>query len=71
MRRFLMTIVLTIVVSTPAFAGLIPTVPGPQPPPDETASELLPGDIPSVGASEQLSSDALSALLAALGFLTV
>ena len=76
MRRFLMTIVLTCVVSTSAFAGLIPTVPGPQPPPPESASTTSPGDVPTVpgdvstsGVAEQLSSAAQSALLMVFGLL--
>jgi hypothetical protein len=72
MKRFLPAIALVCVFSIPAVAGDIPTLGSPQPPPQGTAAPNSPGDIPTSGAAEQeLSSDALSALLSLLGFLAV
>jgi hypothetical protein len=71
MKRFFVAIALASVLSSTVLAGDIPSVPGPQPPPQGIATSTSPGDIPSGGATEQFSSDSLSALLAALGFLTV
>jgi len=68
MDRFFKSIVLTCVLAVSAFAGQIPSVPGPEPQPSQNTA---PGEIPSVGIAEQLSSEALSTLLGSLGFLTV
>jgi hypothetical protein len=70
MKRFVMTIALTCVLSISASAGLIPTVGAPDPPPPagvaQATSETSPGGIPTVGYAEQISNAALSALLAML-----
>jgi len=79
MKRFLIAIALTCVLSSSAFAGLIPTDGSPAPAPNPTPAtatspgetQTPPGDIPSGGRSEQVSSDALSALLSAFSFLVV
>jgi opacity protein-like surface antigen len=72
-KRFLMIVALACVLWSSALAGEVPTVGTPAPAPEGTTQtgSTVPGEIPSVGVAEQLSSDALSALLAALGFLTV
>ncbi len=72
MKRFLMTMVLACALSSSALAGDIPSVGFAPPPPDETTqttNTTLPGDIPSVGATEQISEAAVSGLLAMLGML--
>lgn len=46
MTRLLTAFVLLLAVSWPAFAGFIPTVPAPPPPPSGIASS--PGDMPTV-----------------------
>lgn len=75
MKRLLMTVALACLLSSSALAGDVPTVGAPQPPQGTTISTspgeipTSPGEVPSVGVAEQLSSDALSALLSVLGFL--
>lgn len=75
MKRFVMTLALTCVLSIPALAGGIPTVGAPDPPPPagitQATSETSPGGIPTVGYAEQVSDAALSGLLAVLGLLAV
>jgi hypothetical protein len=73
MKRLLMTIAFTCAVSSSALAGDIPSVgsPAPAPNPPKAAISPAPGEIPTSGVVDQLSSDALSALLTALSFLTV
>jgi hypothetical protein len=71
MRRLLAAITLACLISVVAMGGDIPISDSPAPPPPSLTSSTAPGDIPSVGATDQLSSDALSALLAALTFLAV
>jgi hypothetical protein len=72
-KRFLMIVALACVLWSSVLAGEVPTVGSPAPAPEGTTptGSTSPGDIPTGGVTEQLSSDALSALLAALGFLTV
>lgn len=55
MKRSLMTIALTCVLSGTALAGLIPSDGVTAPPPDETSTPTAPGDIPSVGLTQQMS----------------
>ena len=73
MNRFVLSVVLTSILSASALAGEIPTG-GIAPPPTggttQTASSTAPGDIPSVGYAEELSSTALSALLTVVGLLS-
>ena len=70
MKRFVMTVVLTIALSSFAFAGDIPSdgshAPAPNPTP---ATAPAPGDMGNGGKAEQISSDALSVALSVLSFL--
>ncbi len=77
MKRFLMTVALTCFLSSLALAGDVPTVGAPQLPPQGTATPIstgdtasVPGDVPT-GSADQISGEALSALLAVLSFLAV
>ncbi len=72
MKRLLRTIFLTILIPVSASAGDIPISDSPSPPPPQgITSSIAPGDIPISDVSDQLSLEALSALLSALGYLTV
>ncbi len=73
MKRFLITIALTCALFSSAFAGDIPSVGAPTPASNGTSETIStsPGDIPTLGKAEQLTSDALSALLSVLSFLAV
>lgn len=70
MKRVLMSVAFTCVLSSFALAGDIPISGSPSPSPQRTEAPA-PGYIPSGGVAEQLSSEALSALLEVLTFLTV
>lgn len=72
MKRFLMAWVMAGLFAVSAFAGDVSTSGSPAPAPTGTpgTTNTAPGDIQSVGKSE-LSSEALSALLSVLSFLTV
>ncbi|HUS10068.1 MAG TPA: hypothetical protein VMZ30_06350, partial [Pyrinomonadaceae bacterium] len=65
MKRILAAIAITSFLSSAAFAGDIPSVPGPQSPAG-LASAPTPGQIPYDGIAEQLSDESLSTLLSAL-----
>jgi hypothetical protein len=67
MKRFVMAITLSFVLSVSAFAGDIPTVGLTVPPPDETTEPNTPGDIPSVGFTQQMSEVGLTLVQLALG----
>jgi len=73
MRRFLMAMSLTCVLTGVALAGDIPSVGVPAPPPPcvdcAAISSPSPGDIPSGGLAEELSNEAWLGLVAALGSL--
>ena len=73
MKRFLMAGLLVGVLAVSAFAGDSSTCgsPAPQPPNGTpgTTNITEPGEIPTSSAVEELSSDALSALLSVLSFL--
>ena len=74
MKRFLMTLTLMAALSAAAFAGDMPTGGAPAPASKGTTvttTSTSPGEVPTVGKAEQLSSDALSALLSVLSFLAV
>ena len=76
MKRYLMAFALTGLLAVSTLAGDISTSGAPAPAPSgitQTPGETQtpPGDIPSVGKAEQISSDALSALLSVLSFLAV
>jgi hypothetical protein len=51
MKRFLVTLALTCVLSGTAFAGEIPTMGSPSPAPDGATQTTLPGDMPTCGLS--------------------
>jgi hypothetical protein len=66
MKRFVITVALTVALSSFAFAGEIPSDGSPAPAPNgsgQTATTTSPGDIPSDGAAVQISDAALSVLL--------
>ncbi|MDQ1728826.1 MAG: hypothetical protein QOD33_951 [Pyrinomonadaceae bacterium] len=74
MKRFMLTIALTCVLAIPALAGQVPTGGEPQPQPlgiTPTTSEPSPGEVPTVGFTDQVSDAALSGLLAVLDLLVV
>ncbi|HEY2975167.1 MAG TPA: hypothetical protein VGJ48_21810 [Pyrinomonadaceae bacterium] len=75
MKRFLIAVALTSVLSSSALAGDIPCgSPSPPPAPDgttQTTTTSSPGEIPTDGSAEQVSDAGLSALLTVLGFLAV
>jgi hypothetical protein len=73
MKRLVMAITLSFILSGLALAGEVPSV-VPAPPPTgtmETTNPTSPGEIPFGGAAEEMSDAALSALLTVLSFLTV
>ena len=70
MKRFLMASALVFVLSWSAFAGDIPTDGSPSPTgANNKTARNEPEGIPTCGALDQLSSDALSALLSVLSFM--
>ena len=70
MKRFLITIAMTCALSSSVLAGEIPSVGAPAPASSGATESTSPGDIPSIGMSEQVSGDALSAILSVLSLLT-
>lgn len=68
MRRLLAAITLACALSVSVLAGDIPSLGAPTPPPQGIESESSPGQIPTVGTADQLSTDALLILLSVLGF---
>jgi hypothetical protein len=71
MKRLFVAISLTCVLSVSALAGEVPTVGVPQPPPSATTGLNSSEDMPTDGSADQISGEALSALLALLSFLAV
>jgi len=72
MKRFLMTVSLTCILSSSALAGDVPTVGSPAPQgATQSTSTPSPGEIPTVGVADQTSSATLSALLTVLGLLGI
>ena len=68
MKRLLISLTLAVALSSSAMGGDIPSGGiAPPPPPSDTTTD--PGDMPTSGKAE-LSSDALSAVLSVLSFLT-
>ena len=73
MKRLLMTLALTFVLSASALAGDIPcdaTSPAPEGT-TQTTSSTSPGELPTGGLAEQISVAALSASLTVLGLVAV
>jgi hypothetical protein len=68
MKRFLITVALTCILSMSALAGEIPTVGVASPPPSGT-SATAPGEIPTSSAARPVSGAALSLIQALLGLL--
>jgi hypothetical protein len=67
MKRFVIAIALACVMSSPALAGLIPSVPVAPPPPDETSTPAAPGEIPSVPFTQsEAALDLLQLVLSAI-----
>ena len=74
MRRFLGAMALACILSTPVWAGDVPSDGFAAPPPAGTAqttSAPSPGDIPSGGAAQSVSSTALSLIQALIGLLAI
>ncbi len=74
MKRFMLTVALTCVLAASTLAGDIPSVGSSSPSPQgmtQTTSTTSPGEIPTVGLTEQLPSATLSALLTVLGLLAI
>lgn len=72
MRRFLMALALTGLLTVSALAGDSSTSGSPAPAPNGTVQPIIttPGEIPISGVVDQISTDALSTLMSVLGFLT-
>jgi hypothetical protein len=71
MKRFSAALALIVFVSMSVFAGEIPTMGAPQPPPPQTSSTASLGEIPSDGEAITISDAALSALMTALGLASI
>jgi hypothetical protein len=72
MKRFVMTVILTVALSSFAFAGEIPSDGSPAPTPNgssPTATTTAPGEIPTDGSAGQISDAAVSVLLTVFGLL--
>lgn len=67
MKRFLVAMALASVLSISSLAGEIPTSGLTAPPPDETATPTAPGDIPSVGFTQEISEAALTLIQSLFG----
>jgi hypothetical protein len=70
MKRFLMTIGLTCVFAASAVGGEIPSVPLAPPPPEDEAqitNTPSPGDVPSVGYTNETSDATLSLVQMMIG----
>lgn len=71
MKRFLTIMTLSLLCASVAFAGEIPSVGAPTPPPPQTSSTASLGEIPSGGEAITISDAALSALMTALGLASI
>jgi hypothetical protein len=67
MKRFVMTIALTSVLSCSALAGDVPSVGFTAPPPPEPPTATAPGDVPTVGLTQEMSEAALTLVQLMLG----
>ncbi len=66
MKRFLITLALTCVLSASAFAGDIPSVGMTAPQPDAPPAPTAPGEIPTSGFTQQVTDTALTLIQLAL-----
>jgi hypothetical protein len=74
MKRFLTTMILTVALSSFAFAGEIPSLGAASLAPSGSGPAVTttsPSEIPSDGAAARMSESALSALLTILGLLSI
>ncbi len=72
MRRILVTVVLACLLSVSGVAGEIPTSGSPAPSlSSSTQTSPSTGDMPTSGSADQISSEAMSALLSVLSFIAV
>ena len=60
MKRFMMTLALTCVLSASVLAGDVPTVGVAPPPPAGTTVQTTPVDVPSVGLAQEMAEAALT-----------
>jgi hypothetical protein len=67
MKRFVITLALTCVLSCSALAGEVPTVGFTAPPPDEPPAPTAPGEVPSGGFTQEMSQTALTFVQLMLG----
>jgi hypothetical protein len=69
MKRFLIALLLSCALSSPALAGEIPMVDRVSPPTETRhgTSPIVPGEVPSVGYAQQLSETALNLIQLMLG----
>jgi hypothetical protein len=70
MKRFVMAITLTSLLAGSTLAGEIPTVGFNAPPPDEPSGSVTttqPGEVPSVGLTQQLTGAALGLIQLLIG----
>lgn len=75
MKRLLITVSLTVALCNAVFAGDIPSVGNPSPAPDGTTHQVasgpndisgLPGEIPSVGLTEQFTNGLIAVVVGIL-----
>lgn len=66
MKRFMVTLALTCVLSGSVLAGEVPTVGVAAPPPDEPAVPTATGDVPSVGFTHEVTETSLTLIQLAL-----
>jgi len=71
MKRLLMASVIACALSITTLAGDIPSGGAPTPPPQQATSPSLLGEIPTMGKAQSLSAAAISALLNALGLVSI
>lgn len=71
MKRVIAAVAVIVSVSMSTFAGEIPTMGAPTPPPQQTTTSTNPGEIPTDGAAITISDVALSALMTALGLASI
>ena len=60
MKRFVITVALACVLSSPAMAGEVPSVGFTAPPPAQTSTPTAPGEIPSTDLKQEVSDAVLT-----------